>query len=239
MSKSTFLTAEWQKLIMANYEVDPSILKPHLPYKTELDIFEGKCFVSLVGFLFQNTRVKGLKIPYHTHFEEVNLRFYVTFDDPEMGKKRGVVFISEIVPKPAIAWVANTVYHEAYSTAKMSHHWQTENDLLSIAYHWEKDEAYFMKVLADPVSIALEEGSEEQFIAEHYWGYNRVSAHHTTEYEVRHPSWEVYPVKTFDTNADFGRLYGEEFAHLNGQQPSSIFLAEGSKISVHAGKKIK
>jgi uncharacterized protein len=49
MSKS-FLTAEWRKLIMANYVVAPEVLEAYLPVGTTLDLFEGRCYVSLVGF---------------------------------------------------------------------------------------------------------------------------------------------------------------------------------------------
>src|SRR6478736_2670783 len=106
---STFLTAEWRKLAIANYVVDPKLLLPYLPYKTELDTWNGKCYVSLVGFRFVNTRLKGIPIPFHIHFEEVNLRFYVRYKD-ESGWKRGVTFIREIVPRPALTFIANNLY---------------------------------------------------------------------------------------------------------------------------------
>lgn len=119
MSK-TFLTAEWRKLLMANYAVDPKLLAPYLPCKTEIDLLEGTCYVSLVGFMFLNTKLMGIKIPFHTHFEEVNLRFYVRYKDGDQWK-RGVVFIKEIVPRPALTWVANTIYKENYETMPMEH----------------------------------------------------------------------------------------------------------------------
>jgi len=72
---ATFLSAEWRKLAIANYYVDPEILVPFLPYKTELDLWNGKCYISLVGFRFVNTKLKGFGIPFHKHFEEVNLKF--------------------------------------------------------------------------------------------------------------------------------------------------------------------
>ena len=58
-----FLTAHWQDLIMANYAVDPSLLEPRLPAGTELDLQDGKCFVSPVGFMLLDTRVLGIPIP--------------------------------------------------------------------------------------------------------------------------------------------------------------------------------
>jgi len=62
-----FLTAEWKKLAMANYAIDPQILQPLVPRFTELDFYEGKTYVSLVGFMFLNTRLKGIPIPFHQH----------------------------------------------------------------------------------------------------------------------------------------------------------------------------
>src|ERR1700752_2047399 len=100
-----FLTADWGYLAMLNYEVDPAVLMPAVPRGTELDEWNGKTFVSMVGFLFLNTRVLGLPIPFHQDFEEINLRFYVR-SKAEDGRRRGVVFVKEIVPRAAIALTA-------------------------------------------------------------------------------------------------------------------------------------
>src|SRR3954462_10026559 len=105
---------------MINYEVDPKILLPHLPPGTQLDTFNNKTLVSVVGFLFNDTKVFGLKWPFHTSFEEVNLRFYVK-RCVENTWKRGVVFISEIVPRTVIAFMANKLYREHYRALPMKH----------------------------------------------------------------------------------------------------------------------
>src|ERR1700722_15876019 len=94
-----FLSAEWRDLLMLNYEVNPGILQKYVPAGTELDSFQGKTYVSVVGFRFCRTRLLGaIPIPFHTEFEEINLRFYVR---RSVGSetRRGVVFIGEIVPK--------------------------------------------------------------------------------------------------------------------------------------------
>lgn len=119
----TFLTAVWRKLIMAQYEVAPGVLARRLPPGLELDLYQGRCFVSLVGFLFDQVRILGVPVPFHTQFEEVNLRFYVRRRMPDGTWRRGVVFLSEIVPRPAITAVARALYGEAYSTATTAHCW--------------------------------------------------------------------------------------------------------------------
>ena len=75
--RRVFLSARWQVLAMLNWEVEPALLTPVLPRGVELDFHQGKTFVSLVGFLFRDTRLLGIPIPGHCNFEEVNLRFYV------------------------------------------------------------------------------------------------------------------------------------------------------------------
>jgi uncharacterized protein len=88
-----FLAAEWRKLIMANYVIDKSLLIKYLPDKTELDLWGGNCYVSLVGFMFLDTRVKGLKIPFHINFEEVNLRFM--YDTKVATNGNAALFLSK------------------------------------------------------------------------------------------------------------------------------------------------
>lgn len=133
---SAFLEAEWRKLAIANYMVDPNLLMAYVPYKTELDFWNGKCFVSLVGFRFINTKLKGFSIPFHKHFEEINLRFYVRYKDAN-GWKRGVTFIREIVPKRALSFVANTIYKEKYVTLPIKHSWAVNEQSISISYQWQ------------------------------------------------------------------------------------------------------
>lgn len=234
---SIFLKAEWRKLAMANYIVDPKVFEPYLPYKTELDLWNGNCYVSLVGFMFKNTRVLGLKFPFHVNFEEVNLRFYVKYKHHNEWR-RGVVFIKEIVPRMAITLVANTLYKEKYETMPMRHTWLQHDNIWEVNYQWKKFDWHSFGVRAQRTSIAMLQGSEEEFITEHFWGYTQISDSKTNEYEVAHPRWEVYPVIDYNIQVDFGKVYGTAFSFLNQMQPASVFLAEGSEILVKRGLNI-
>ena len=228
-----FLTAEWRKLVLLNYEVDPSILKEYVPFGTELDIWEGKCYMSLVGFMFLNTKVKGMKLPMHVNFEEVNLRFYVKHKTADGEVKRGVTFLKEIVPKPIITFVANKVYKEHYQTCAMSHLWDVKDNEMDIGYKWYIDNRENLIVInSAKTPLEIKANSEEDFITEHYWGYTKVNDGKTSEYEVKHPSWKVYQINNAKIDVDFGLTYGEEFKFLNSKQPDSVMLAEGSEISV-------
>lgn len=234
----SFLKAEWRKLVLANYEVEPAMLFKYLPIGTELDIWKGRCYVSLVGFMFQKVRLLGVSVPFHREFEEVNLRFYVRYQDNGEWK-RGVVFINEFVPKVAIAWVANVIYKEHYRSMPMRHSWQSGDDLQHIQYDWKRGgQWHSMKVEAGLNPLPLSSGSEAEFITEHYWGYSRQDEHSTIEYQVTHPKWEVYEVKNHEIKTDFAVNYGEDFRILNGMKPTSVMLAEGSEITVESRRKI-
>ncbi|RFS23876.1 DUF2071 domain-containing protein [Chitinophaga silvatica] len=233
-----FLTANWKNLLLFNFEADPALLRPYLPAYTELDFFGGKTYLSLVGFLFEKTKLKGISVPAHQTFEEVNLRFYVRYK--EAGKwKRGVAFIKELVPKPMITFVANTLYNEKYATLPMKHKWEFSDQAIEISYQWKlKDTWNFLTATANKESIAIEDNSENEFILEHYWGYTQINNKLSGEYEVKHPKWMVHPVRNFNYYCDTLNLYGEAFVPAL-QQPGSVILATGSEIEVMPGRKIR
>ena len=234
----SFLTANWKNLALINYEIDATILEKHLPKGTEIDFYNGKCYVSLVGFLFQNTRILGFKIPFHVNFEEVNLRFYVKrFENNEW--KRGVVFIKEIVPKHALTLVANTIYKEHYQTLPMKHSILSSQEESELVYQWKSGNKWnSIAITAKNEVLPIEENSEADFICEHYFGYTKINTNKTFEYEVKHPRWEQYLVIDTKIDVDFEKVYGSDFAHLKDLKPSSVILAKGSEISVENKRKI-
>jgi uncharacterized protein YqjF (DUF2071 family) len=231
----TFLEAQWRKLAMANYAVDEKILRPWLPRHTEIDLWNNTCYVSLVGFMFVDTKVMGVSVPFHIDFEEVNLRFYVRHYDGKTWK-RGVVFIKEIVPRPALTFVANTLYKENYETMPMQHSWTSSPEQITVEYQWKKKQWNTLRVMCDAAPEIVRAGSEEEFITEHYWGYTRVGENKTSVYQVEHPMWQVYATREYFIDVDFEGVYGSAFAFLKSEQPRSVFLAEGSDIIVKGGE---
>lgn len=217
---------------MANYAVDPALLRPFLPAGTRLDLFEGKAYVSLVGFLFQKTRLFGIPVPFFGSFEEVNLRFYVVGEEDGM-QRRGVVFINETVPYRAVAFLANLLYSEHYSCRPMSHEWNILEKGFRVGYRWQVGSFdQHIRVEASDRLNALEPGSMAEFILEHYYGYTRISDTVSERYQVEHPTWKVHQVSAYDIKCDFAEMYGREFNQLTDRSPDSVFLARGSDVRV-------
>jgi uncharacterized protein YqjF (DUF2071 family) len=217
---------------MLNYVVDPVILAPLVPPGTELDFESGQTFLSVVGFLFFDTRVLGMPIPRHRDFEELNLRFYVRKKSADTWR-RGVVFIREFVPRQAIAVIAREFYGEPYIALPMKHDIEHRDGRLKVEYSWRRGskwESLTMSAAGEPQSIAA--GSHEEFITEHYWGYTCFRGG-CSEYRVEHARWKIWQAESFEFSADAAALYGNEFAAPLGQPPRSAFIAEGSPITVY------
>ncbi|WP_428069426.1 YqjF family protein [Chryseobacterium gambrini] len=229
-----FLKAEWRKLAIINYEINPEVLEKYLPKGTELDFYKGKCYVSVVGFMFLNTKLLGLPIPFHRNFEEVNLRFYVKKKEGN-DWKRGVVFIKEIVPKQALSFVANSVYQEHYETMPMKNILHEENGELLIKYSWKDKIWHSIAITAENQPLKMEANSEFEFITEHYYGFTK-KENKTSEYQVCHPKWDYYLVKNHQLKINFQKVYGNDFECLNHRKPMSVMLAEGSEIEVKTKK---
>ena len=229
---TTFLKAQWQNLVMVNYEIEPSILLPYLPKGVELDYFNGKAYVSLVGFLFKNTSIFSIPIPIWGTFEEVNLRFYVIRKEKNKVK-RGVVFINETVPNKIVAWVANKLYKEHYIAIPTRHNWKINKEIKEIQYEWKVNNNWnSLKVDASVNKNKMKAGSIEEYIFEHYFGYTKVNKERSIEYKINHPSWEINKVNNYQIDCDFAAFYGNNFEVLNTTKPHSVLLAEGSAISV-------
>lgn len=231
MKTSVFLTAEWRNLIMANYEIDPSVLMPLLPKGLELDFHYGKTFVSMVGFNFLKTRVLGFPVPFHINFEEVNLRFYVKRKMINSWR-RGVVFVRELVPRWAIAFIAKTAYGEPYSAMPMRHRLSSDLSGIHVQFSWRRSGTWeSLSATGRKHSRDMIEGSEEEFICEHYWGYNS-RTRQGCEFQIEHPRWRIRDCTEYNFDADVKTLYGESFVEALSAPPTSVFIAEGSPIVV-------
>jgi len=218
---------------MLNFRVAPDLLAPYLPAGTGLDFFHGETYLSVVGFLFYHTVVCGLPIPRHRNFEEVNLRFYVRKKSADTWR-RGVVFIRELVPKPAIAVTARVFYGEPYQALPMRSEVIDRDGEVSARYEWRRGNKWeHLAMTARGESQNVPAGSHEEFITEHYWGYTRRGADRTSEYRIEHPRWKIWPAASYQLRADIASLYGEQFVAPLTASIASAFIADGSFVTVY------
>ena len=234
-SRPVFLTAEWREIAILSFEVDPAILEPHLPQGTEIDVCGGRCLLSLVGLLFRRTRLLRIPIPFHTSFEEVNLRFYVR-RKAGPAQRSGVVFIREMVPRRAVAAVARISYGERY-TARRLRHSIAEGvaagaPFRRVSYGWDtggKPSGVRLACSGEPLPIAA--GTVEEFLADRRWGYVRRRGR-TLEYAVDHPKWRILAATEAAVEGDPRETYGDALGSILMGQPLGAFLAEGSEVAI-------
>lgn len=225
------LTCEWRKLAFFNYVVPPEVLKPYLPPNTELDYYNGDCYVSLVGFQFKNVKIAGVQVPFHSDFEEINFRFYVKRFDGNKWR-HGVVFLREIVDRPALSILANTVLNENYQTLPTGQEIEDKLGRLTVKYSWQIDQRKEqLEVRTENTPSAMPGQSEDEFLIHRLWAYGKQDEETTYEYSISHPEWSTYRVDEYKVSVDFLQ-FGAAFSILNGATPRSVMLAEGSKVEV-------
>lgn len=234
-----FLTARWESLVLLNFECAEDALSPYLPAGTQLDPWQGKHLISLVGFRFVDTRVRRRAVPLHRDFEEVNLRFYVRRSvDSEV--RRGVVFIRELVPRRVIATVARWLYEEPYIALPMSHTVDLDATAGGSARYrwWYRRQSFELSASTSGSAEEVETGSEAEFITEHYWGYTRRRDGTTSEYQVDHDPWRIWKADRAHVSGPLQSIYGPSFGSALARPPVSAYVAVGGPVTVYSGRRI-
>ncbi|MEZ4826856.1 MAG: DUF2071 domain-containing protein [Bacteroidia bacterium] len=223
-----FLTATWSHLLNVTFPVPPEVLLPHVPPGVELDVQNGHAFASVVAFDFLNTKVKGLKIPFHVNFPEINLRYYIKHNG-----RRGVMFWKELVPRYCIALVARRLYNEPYEAVPMVSSIQSDNGTHTLTHTFScgGKEHNIIARFSDHRSLPPSD-SVEYYFKEHDLGVGITRAGKPLQYEVKHPEWEIFNLEDYQLDVDFGVVYGKEWAFLAETVPHCALLAVGSAIEV-------
>lgn len=234
------LTAKWRWLVIINFEVNPDVLAPFVPPGMELDAWRWKHLISLVGFRYVDTRVRGVPVPLHTSFEEVNLRFYVKHKGTD-GLPRGAVILREIVPLPAVSITAKSLYGGKYSSMAMRHRYSPPGrpEPRSVEYSWRFNKCWNrMGIFTEGEGSPAVPGSEEEFVTSHSWGYAAQPDGSRREYQISHPAWRLWQAAETWLDIDAEKLYGKALADCLSSAPSSAFLADGSPVIVYQGEKL-
>lgn len=226
-ARRPFLTAQWLHVLGVTYAVDEALLEPHLPRGAQIDTLEGSPRVSVVAFRFVHTRLRGVPIPLHVNFREINLRFYV-----RLGGERAVVFIRELVSRPAISIVARLAYNEPYRTVRMRDEVLRREGQVGVRHRFGPGLRSRLEGWGDAETFLPAADSAEYWLTHHRLGVGRARDGHARSYEVDHPVWPLHPMRSLTIDVDFAGLYGPEWAFLEGAEPSHVTLSAGSAVSI-------
>lgn len=230
--KALSLSCAWRNIIISNYRIDPKVLEPYLPRHTFLDLYQGECLISIVGFLFLDVKILGIPLPFHQRFEEFNLRFYVKH---QKGNeiRRGVVFLREFVPNYGFTLMANTIAREKYRKYPMRNSIKTDADSVSASYDFKVNERWNrLGATAERQEHKIIPGSLEDFIAEHYYGYNRWYGGSTMEIRLKRPVWKYQKLQSYNVECRFEDYYPKEFVRSLYAEPHSVQFITGSGVDM-------
>ncbi len=239
MVKKEFLRANWFRMVSANYSIDPSLLLEHLPYGTALEDHQGKYYVSLVAFRYCQTRLYKVRVPFHTRFEEINLRFYVKREISPGQWRSELAFTKLYFPKLALTLVAKYIYKENYETTPMRHQWDEDDKHLITSYGLKKKGWHDIELKTTKKPELVLPHTDEYFFSKHLWGTSQMNPNSCTLYEVTHPEWKSYVVQDAHISFNFGRLFGQGFEELNHRQPESVHLFDGSEVVIYQKQILK
>ncbi len=111
------LRQRWKHTGFVHWGYPPEDVRRLVPPELEVDVFDGRAWVSLVMFRAERTRLPGMPpVPMLSNFVEINLRTYVT----ATGDRPGLWFFSLEAPQPALVIGARVLAGVPYKMAKTS-----------------------------------------------------------------------------------------------------------------------
>ncbi|HEU5060926.1 MAG TPA: DUF2071 domain-containing protein [Kofleriaceae bacterium] len=219
-----------------NYDVDRRVLEPLVPAGTELDTWEGRALVSLVAFEMTDNRLLGVPLPFARAYDQINLRFYVRRPLAGGSWRRGVVFLRELVPVPALVAGARLLYRERYERQPVSARVRPPDPARPgrAVYRWRRhDQLHRLAVDFTPPLHLPEEGTLERFLSERHWGYASPADDVTREYRVEHPPWRIWQARAARLSPATAGSFGHRFERALAGEPAAAFVAEGSRMRLH------
>lgn len=185
---------EWNDAVFLHWQVDLQELQKIVPDDLEIDLYEGKPWVSLVAFTMEKIRPRNLP-PFSpiSDFDEINIRTYVKNDN-----KAGVYFLSIEGGNRVSCKVAKTLSELPYRYSKLIRQetiYRSENkqfkDKMSIKYE---------------VGQKLKEKTElDRWLTERYALFQETETS-INEFEIHHIEWPTYEIDLKEIEIDYPRF---------------------------------
>lgn len=204
---------------------------------TRLDSWNGKTFLSLESFQFRNTKFLGRSVPFHEHFEQVNLRFYVT----DTNSRAAVVYIKEISPKRLVCWMANSIFQENYEHLKMHsvHLAAIPGRSQTVEYYWKTKESWnSIHAECEGDQKLPSSGSLEEFLLNRNLTVTALPEGGSAFFQMEHSAWKFWKAEAkilIDAEASFGLQFRDT---LEGPCHSA-FISDGSFVRVMKSQKME
>jgi uncharacterized protein YqjF (DUF2071 family) len=204
---------EWNNAIFLHWEVDLEELKKHVPKELEIDLFEGKPWVSVVAFTMEKIRPKHLPyFPPISNFHEINIRTYI-----KSKNKTGVYFLSIEGGKKLSCKVAKGISQlpYRYSAIKRS---ETQFNSSNLEFNDNLDIKF-------TIGKELKEKTElDKWLTERYALFQDTQ-NSINEFEIHHLEWPISTIDFQSLNLNYKR-----FNTLIDNSPQKIQYSKGVKV---------
>jgi uncharacterized protein YqjF (DUF2071 family) len=212
---------EWNNAIFLHWQVDYDELRKLVPKDLDIDLFEGKAYISIVAFTMQKIRPRNIpSFSPISDFHEINIRTYV-----KVNKKSGVHFLSIEGAKKLSCRIAKKISGLPYRYSKMKRtnnyytsHNQKHGDYLSLSYQ---------------IGGAINNISNiDKWLTERYALFQNVKQN-VIEYEIHHIEWPIFHIRLENLNVNYGR-----FNRLITNEPNYSYYSTGVQVIAWEKKKI-
>jgi uncharacterized protein YqjF (DUF2071 family) len=204
---------EWNNAIFLHWQVELSELENFVPTELEIDLFDGKPWISVVAFTMEKIRPKNLpSFPPISDFDEINIRTYV-----KSKNKTGVYFLSIEGGKKLSCKVAKGMSELPYRFSKIK---RTENK-------YESSNSEFNEKLNIEFTIGkgiTEKTELEKWLTERYALFQDTEKS-INEFEIHHLEWTINKIDMKKLEFNYQR-----FDKLIKNNPDKIQYSKGVKV---------
>ena len=212
---------EWNLVLFFHWVIPEEIIKPLIPSNLELDLFEGKAYISLVPFTMQRIRPRYLPaISAVSDFHEINLRTYVIKDG-----KSGVYFINIESEKRLSAFISRKLSGLPYEKSMI----KREAGKYSSLNAFRK---FSLETEFEISENTIEKTDIEKWLTERYALF-LADKGKLFRYDIHHKEWKIRSIELKKLKLDY-KLQGLNLAE---KQPDLVHYSDG--VEVVAWKKVK
>ena len=204
---------EWNNALFLHWEVELKELEKFVPKELEIDLFEGKPWISVVAFTMEKIRPKNLpSFPPVSYFDEINIRTYI-----KSNNKTGVYFLSIEGGKKLACIVAKKMSQLPYRYSKIK---RTKNKFES--YNSEFNDSLNIQFA---IGKEIKEKTElDKWLTERYALFQDTE-YSINEFEIHHSEWPINEVDLHKADLNYNR-----FDKLIKDKPNKIQYSKGVKV---------
>jgi hypothetical protein len=225
------MTQRWNDLLFLHYEIDPQLLRPHIPESLTLDTHGHRAWLSITPFLLNHLRPPGIpSLPWISRFDELNVRTYVTYQG-----KPGVYFFSLDASNLSAVWGARIFYRLPYWKANMKMQGRGTDSIENSSKREHGPKPAEFRAKYGPASAVFRAfpGSLEHFLTERYclYAFSRKRLYRS---EIHHLPW---PLQTASCNIEENTMAAAAGITLP-PQPSLMHFSRQLKVLVWAPERL-